>query len=347
MEFTWPVMLWALALVPLLWWGHRLLGRRQQRAAEQFAEPRLFSQLVVRPPSWQRSVPAGCYLVAVLLLAVAMARPVAALPLPVNRAAVIVAIDTSKSMVATDVPPTRLEAARLAARAFAGLVPRSTKLGLVAFSEYGTLLVPPGTDRAAFQEALERLQPQSSTSMGGGILEALRVLPGRAQVLGERLDRLARRDPAGPAPTLPAPPGPVAPRAMPGDMVPATIIVFSDGVSNFGPDPIEAAALAREGRVRIFTVGLGTQGGTVMRIEGQLVLVPYDAAGLQRIAQITDGRFYSSASPDDLRALSRQLGRVVGWERSRLEVSALLVAAAGVFLLAGGGLSLLWFRRLP
>jgi len=146
-EFIWPLMLWALALAPLLWWGHRILGRRQQRAAGQFAEARLFDQLVVRPAGRQRSLPAACYLIALLLLAVAMARPVAALPIPVNRAAVVIAVDTSKSMIATDAQPTRLEAARRAAQALAEIVPRSTRLGLVAFSEYGTVLLPPGTDR--------------------------------------------------------------------------------------------------------------------------------------------------------------------------------------------------------
>ncbi len=325
MEFIWPLMLWALALAPLLWWGHRILLRRQQRAAEQFAEPRLFGQLVLRPPSWQRSFPAACYLIALLLLAVAMARPVAALPLLVNRAAVVIAVDTSKSMIATDAQPTRLEAARMAARALADLVPRSTRVGLVAFSEYGTVLLPPGTDRAALVETLDRLQPQSATSMGGGILEALRVLRGRAGAPGER----------------PEPPSGA------GDLVPGSIVIFSDGVSNFGPDPEEAAALARDARVRIFTVGVGRPGGTVMRVDGQLVLVPFDASGLQRITQIAGGRFFSTTGEEDLRVLSQMLGRDLGWEFTRQEVSFLLMAVAGLFMLAGGGLSLLWFGRVP
>ncbi|MDQ7839855.1 MAG: VWA domain-containing protein [bacterium] len=319
MEFIWPLMLWALALAPLLWWGHRILGRRQQRAAGQFAEARLFDQLVVRPPGWQRSLPTACYLIALLLLAVTMARPVAALPIPVNRAAVVIAVDTSKSMIATDAQPTRLEAARRAARALAEIVPRSTRIGLVAFSEYGTVLLPPGTDRTALYEALDRLQPQSATSMGGGILEAVRVLPGRAGGPGDR----------------------------PTQLIPGSIVIFSDGVSNFGPNPEEAAALARDARVRIFTVGVGRPGGTVMRVEGQLVLVPFDAAGLQRIAQITGGRFFPNTGAEELQELSRLLGRSVGWERTRQEMSFLLMAVAGVFMLAGGALSLFWFGRVP
>jgi len=342
MEFHWPLMLLALLLVPLLVGAYRLMLRRQQRIAERFAESRLFEQLVVRPPVWQRTLPLACYLVAVTVLAVAMARPVAALPFPVNQAAVIVAIDTSKSMVATDVAPSRLEAAKAAARMLAGLVPRSTKVGLVTFSEYGTLLLAPTTDRTAFAEALERVQLQSATSVAGGILESVRVLPGREAAFRERLDRLMRRD-SGRA----LPPNPLEPRPRPEDLVPASVIVFSDGVNNFGPNPYEAAQLARDAKVRIFAVGLGTPGGTVMRIDGQLALVPFDPAGLERIAQISGGRYFSSASDEDLRQISRQLGRMIGWERTRTEVSFLLLAVAGVFVLGGGAMSMMWLGRLP
>lgn len=340
-------MLFAVALVPLLGLGYVYLLRRQRRMAERFADAPLFAQLVVHPPAWQRRLPSACYLTAVLLLAVAMARPVAALPMPVNRAAAVVAIDTSKSMIATDVLPTRLDAAKAAARTFAAMVPRSTKIGLVAFSEYGTVLLAPSTDRAAFNEALERLQPQSATSVGGGILEAVRVLPGRQALLRDRLDRLARRVPSGVLPPNQLPPNPQEPRPNPDDLAPATIIIFSDGVSNFGPDPFEAAQVAREGRVRIFTVGLGSPGGAVMQIEGRMVLVPFDSSGLERIAQTTGGRYVASTNEDDLRRIYHQLDRVIGWERTRMEVSFLLLGLAGLVLVGGGAMSVVWLRRLP
>ncbi|MGH2374259.1 MAG: VWA domain-containing protein, partial [bacterium] len=199
------------------------------------------------------------------------------------------------------------------------------------------------TDRTALLEAIDRLQPQSATSVGGGILEAVRVLPGRARLLGERLDRLARQ---GGGPRTPAPPSTEPPPSL-DEIVPAAVIIFSDGVNNFGPDPFEAATLARDGKVRIFTIGMGTPGGTVMRIEGQLVLVPFDSSGLERIAQITDGRYFSSAGQEELRRVYRQLGRIIGWERTRMEISFLLVGAAGLVMLTGGALSLMWFRRVP
>ena len=344
MDFTWPMMLWAVALVPLLWVGHRILLRRQHRAAERFAEKRLFEQLIVSPPSWQRALPIACYLAGILFLAVGLARPIASVPLPVNRAAVILAIDTSKSMIGTDVSPSRLDVAKRAAREFINLVPRSTKIGIVGFSEYGTVLLPPSTDRTALLEAVDRLQLQSATSVGGGILEAVRVLPGRARLLGERLDRLTRQGGGG-RPT-PAPPTSEPPPSL-DEIVPSAIIMMSDGVSNFGPDPYEAAAIARDGKVRIFTIGIGTPAGSVMRIDGQMVLVPFDASGLQRIAQITDGRYFSSTTEEELRRVYQQLGRIIGWERTRMEISFLLVGAAAVVMLMGGALSLMWFRRVP
>jgi Ca-activated chloride channel family protein len=340
-EFIWPVMLLGVLLVPILAVGYWWLVRRQQRVAEQFAEARLFAQLVVRPPAWQRSLPVFCYLVAVLLLAVAVARPVAALPLPVNRAAVVVAIDTSKSMIATDVTPSRLEAAKAAARAFAGTVPRTTKIGLVTFSEYGTVLLVPSTDRTAFTEALERLGVQSATSVGAGILEGVRILPGREALLRERLHRLLR-------PGTPVPPAnPLEPVPSADDLAPASIILFSDGVDNFGPNPYEAAQLARDGRVRVFTIGMGAQGGTVMQVDGQTVLVPFDPSGLERIAQMTDGQYFPSATGEELRRVYQQLGRVIGWERTRTEIAFVLLGVAGLFLLTGGAFSTLWFRRVP
>jgi len=337
-------MLWALALVPLLYGGHLLLVRRQRRVADTFAERRLFEQLVVRPPSWQRSFPLALYLIAILLLSLALARPVAAIPMPVNRSAVVIAIDTSKSMVATDVPPTRLDAAKRAAREFARIVPRSTKIGLVSFSEYGQVLLAPTTDRQQFSEAIDRLQVQSATSVGGGILESVRVLPGRARFLGERLERMMRQ--GAPRPNTP-PQNPTEPMPTFEELAPSAILIFSDGVNNYGPDPYESAQLARDGKVKIFTIGLGTTGGVVMQIDNQMVLVPFDSSGLERIAQIADGRYFASAGDEELQRIYRQLGRIIGWERTRLEVSFLLVGVAGIVMTAGGALSLAWFRRVP
>ena len=353
MAFTWPVMLWALAALPLLLWAYLGVLRRQQRMRERLADTRLLAYLVTPLPPWRRHLPVGIYLVAILLLVLAMARPIAAIPLPVNRAAVVIAIDTSKSMIAEDVKPNRLDAARNAAREFIRTMPGGARIGLIAFSDYGTVLVPPSTDRQALGEALDRLQPQQATSVGSAILEALRVLPLRREFLGDRLERLRgpvpQASPLFPFP-LPAPtptPGPPASPPSVNDLPPAAILIFSDGVSNLGADPRAAAALAAEARVKIYAVGLGQQGGSVMTYQNQLVLVPFDPILLQEVARLTGGEYFSASNLDDLRRIHRQLGRAIGWERRRTEVTSLVAGAAGVLMLTGGLLSMLWFRRLP
>jgi Ca-activated chloride channel family protein len=360
MAFTWPVMLWGLLALPVLAWGYLLVVRRQRRQAARLADVHLLARLITLPSLWRRHLPPLVYLAAVLLLVVATARPIAAVPLPVNRAAVMLAVDTSKSMIADDVKPTRLEAAKAAAREVVKAMPGSTQVGLIAFSDYGTVLVPPSTDRVALEEAISRLAPQQATSVGSAILEALRVLPLRAEFLGERLTRLRNQFPQGGQPPGQSPfgaplPGP-SPAPSPGapsrpltaaDLPPAALVVFSDGVSNLGADPRAAAALAAEAKVKIYAVGLGQPGGTVTMYQGQLVLVPFDAAGLQEVARATGGEYFASGNPEDLRRISRAVGRAIGWERRRTEMTSFLSAAAVLLMLSGGLLSMVWFRRVP
>ncbi len=354
MEFAWPLALAATAVVPLLVWGYVGLARRRRVVTGLLADSRLVGALVSQPPPWHRALPASLYVAGALALALATARPLVVIPVPVNLAAMVIAVDTSRSMTAPDVQPTRIGYARQAALALAGRAPRSMRIGLVAFSEYGTLLLPPTTDRAALAESLDRLKPQTATSMGGGILEALRVLPKRAEFLGERLERLRQRARPG-EPQVPG--GGSSPGGATGqpaekplsvdDLPPAFVVVFSDGVSNFGPDPAQAAALAREARVRIYSFGAGTRAGAVMRVDGQLVLAPFDAATLERISQDTGGKYVAEAGEEQIAAVAAELRSALGWERRRTEVTFLLAGFAGLLILTGGGLSLAWFRRIP
>jgi Ca-activated chloride channel family protein len=248
-------------------------------------------------------------------------------------------------MMAEDVKPTRLEAAKSAARDFIRAMPTSARIGLVAFSDYGTVLVPPSTDRPALEEALGRLQPQQATAVGSAILEALRVLPGRAEFLGDRLTQL--RGPVPQAPPTPAPaPGPQTPPAADA-LPPAAILILSDGVSNLGADPRAAAALAAEAKVKIYAVGVGQQGGSVMQLNNQLVLVPFDPTALQEVARQTGGEYFPSNSLPELRRIYRQMGRSIGWERRRTEITSVVAGAATIRMLTGGMLSMIWFRRVP
>ena len=212
-------------------------------------------------------------------------------------------------------------------------------MGLIAFSDYAQVLVPPTTERQPLREAITGLKLQQATGVGSAIIEALRALPERKELLGDRLN-ISPQQPAIPIP-------PPTPGTSPTQLPPAAILMFSDGISNLGVDPAVATALAKDANVRIFGVGVGTTGGSVMQVEGQLVLVPFDATLLRQIAQMTGGRYFDVSNADELRRVSRELGRAIGWERRRTEITSLLAAAAGVLILTGGAFSLAWFRRVP
>lgn len=367
MEFTWPVMLWALALLPasVAWY---VLGVRRIRrtTAQRFAEAPLFAQIAVRLPAVRRHISMGLYFTALALLLGAAARPVMAVPLPVNRATVILAIDTSGSMAAPDLRPTRLEAARQAALGFLEVFPPGPRVGLVTFSTYATLMVPPTDDRGAVREALAALKTQEATAIGDGITVSLRAIPGRAPSVPGSSGQGPGNGPAGQTPfgqspsgqpPFGTPPGQAQPPAgtpgqgqpgRPEDLPPAAVILLTDGGQNAGTaDPIRMAALAKQLKVKIYTIGLGTPGGGVFNYQGQMVLVPFDPTLLQQIAAITDGKFFMSPTAGDLKRIYRELGQTIGWEKRKTEVSALFVAGAGTLMLGGGALSLLWMGRLP
>lgn len=336
MEFTWPVMLVGLAAVPLLVAAHASVRRYQARAAQAFADPHLLPLLRSGRPLRAPWLPFACYLGAVALLVLASARPVAAIPFPTNQAALVVEIDTSKSMVATDIAPSRLDAAKRMAKELVLATPRSLRVGVVAFSDYAQVLVAPTTDRQEVLEAIDRLQPQQATSIGSAILMGIRALPGREQA-GE--DLLRRQQ--GLLPGYPPSPPPSA------DLPPGALVLFSDGVSNYGLDPMEAVQVARQYRVRVHTVGVGTPTGQVQTVDGQLVFIPFDPNGLQQVAQLTGGRYFYPPTPEDFRTIGRELGRAMTWQRQRTEITSLVAAAGGLLMLAGGVLSLVWFRRVP
>jgi len=345
LEFGWPVMLWALAAPPLLLWGYVRLLRRSAKRETALADAHLLGVLWSRPPAVRRHVPVAFYLGAVTFLTFAMARPIAAIPLPVNRAALIIAIDVSKSMIGEDIQPNRLKATQTAALELLRAMPGSAKVGLVVFSDYAQVLVPPTIEREILRESIAGLKVLQSTGVGSAIVESLRVLPGRRELLGERLN--IQRDPQQPA--LPFAPPPAAPGPDPGpvDLPPAAIVIFSDGVSNLGVNPTLAISLAVDGKVKVYGVGVGTTNGSVMTVDNQLVLVPFDPTLLQQMAQATGGQYFEISKSEELRKVYRQLGRSIGWERRRTEVTSFLAGAAGIFMLVGALFSMMWFRRVP
>ncbi len=349
MEFVWPVMLVGLAAIPLLVAGYVRLSRQRATRAVTLADRHLQKHLLVSPASFRRHLPIVLYLLALTTLLFGLARPLAVIPLPVNRAVIVLAVDVSKSMIGEDVKPNRLKATQAAVLELLDAVPPTAQVGLVSFSDYAQVLVAPSTDRIALKEALAGLHFQQATGIGTAIIEILKILPGRKDLLADKVDTLPPGlIPRGVPPTAPPPqPSPTPRPSSVAELPPAAIIIFSDGVSNIGMEPVRAAALAKEAKVKIYGIGVGTPSGSVMQIEGQLVLVPFDATLLQQMAQLTEGQYFDILASTQLREVYRKLGRAIGWETRRTELAPILAGSAGLFMLVGATLSLTWFRRVP
>lgn len=337
MEFAWPLMLLALLVLPPLVAAYVLLQRRRNRYAVRFTNLALLREVAPRSPGWRRHVPAVLYLVAVAAMILALSRPQVNVPVPVQQSYVMLAIDVSRSMEANDLEPTRMDAAKEAAKNFVEALPKNTRVGVVSFSDRANIHLPPTEDHALVVETIDKLGTQAATAIGEGIIASLSVLPG-----GE----LSQQQPSGNAPGSPPSTGG---RQGQGSAVnaPATIVLLSDGASNRGISPLQAAREAKERNIKVYTVGIGTrEGGTVMS-GGQVLRVFLDEATLRRVAEMTDAEYFFAPTSNDLSRIYKNLGSAVGWQKEPLEVTAVLTAAALVLSLIGGLISLLWFNRLP
>lgn len=306
--------LWFLLAVPVLvalyWWR----GRRRHAYALRFSALPMLGQVAPRRPGWRRHVVAAGSLLTFAVLVTAFARPAAEVRVPKERATVVLAIDVSLSMNAEDVAPNRLEAAQQAARQFAAELPPSINLGLVTFAGSASVLVPPTTDRARLQQAVDAIQLGPYTAIGEGIFTALSSL---------------EQVPADPS----------------GEPVPAHLVVLSDGETTVGRPNAEAAAAAAEQQVPVSTIGFGTPDGTVL-IEGQREPVPVNEDELRDIADATGGDFYEAETLSELEQVYADIGSSIGYELVPAEITDRwvgLALACLVLTLAG---SLVWFGRL-
>jgi len=337
MTFAWPGMLWLFALVPALAAVYALVLRRRRKNALGVQRVIRLSDAVGRGPGLRRHLPALLFLLGASAGIVALARPSAALPMPGQRGTVILSLDVSGSMRARDIKPTRMQAVKEAARAFVEVQPHGVRLGVVAFSGSAFLVQSPTADKSQVLAAIDRLHPQMFTAIGSGLLAALEaIFPKPAADEG---------DPASAAlPSSPqeSEPPPVAP----GSYSSAAIILLSDGQSNQGPDPLDAANKAANRGVRVFTVGVGTKEGADLSFGNFSFHATLDEATLKKIALITGGRYFKASSAEELRSIYRSLGTRLELTKQDTEVTALFVAAAlGLFLLMGM-LSMAWFHRL-
>ncbi|HZD72060.1 MAG TPA: VWA domain-containing protein [Actinomycetes bacterium] len=340
MSVEWPSFLWALLLVPVAVAAYLLGQRRRTRYAVRFTNLDLLANVVSRSPGWRRHLPPALYLLALTGLLLAVARPQAVTLIPKEQATVMLVMDTSGSMNATDVAPSRLIAAEQAAMLFLDQVPQKFRVGVVSFAGTAQILTRPTTDRVAVQDAIGSLNADGPTAMGDAIERALQ----------------ARRPPTPPTTTLASPqqatpPSTTAPDAS--KEPPMVILLLSDGSNTQGKtQPLDAARHARAANVPIFTIALGTDSGMVDIPDeqtGQLrrIPVPPDKFTLQRVADATGGRFFAAPSSKDLKSIYRDLGSKIGFVKERQEITVIFAAAALLLLVAGAGLSLIWFSRFP
>jgi Ca-activated chloride channel homolog len=331
----WPGLLWTLLLVPVALAAYLLAQRRRSRYTVRFTNLDLLANVVSARPGWRRHLPPAFYLLALAALLISLARPQALALVPKEQATIILVMDVSGSMNATDVQPTRLVSSQRAATGFIEQLPEKFRVGIVSFASTAQTLTRPTTDRAAVNEAVASLHAEGATAMGDGIERALDV----------------KRPPTPPSTTGTANPDPPAVQ-QPGADAPTVVLLLSDGANTQGrTQPLEAASDAKALGVPVFTIALGTDQGMVDVPDetGNLrrIPVPPDKLTLQRIAETTGARFFAAPTSRDLKEVYRELGSKIGFVKEKQEVTVIFAATGLLFLVAGATMSLVWFSRFP
>lgn len=345
MHFLWPDFLWLLLAMPLLVLLYLWLLRRKKKMALRYASLSIVREAMGPGQTIRRHVPPALFLLALGAMLLATARPMAVVTLPSNQQTIILAMDVSGSMRATDVQPSRLVAAQNAAKSFLTELPRHVKVGIVAFAGSAQVAQIPTVNREDLVTAIDRFQLQRATATGNAIVISLATLfpdagielesmqGGRDRQRGFAID--AERKEKKPF-------TPVAP----GSYTSAAIIMLTDGQRTTGVDPLEAAKLAADRGVRIYTVGIGTVDGETIGFEGWSMRVRLDEETLKAIANRTEGEYYYAGTASDLKKVYETLSSRLTVEKKETEISALLALAAAVLALLSAGLSLLWFNRI-
>jgi Ca-activated chloride channel family protein len=334
MEFQWPWMLWLLLLIPVLVALYILAQRRRQRYALKYASLSLVRDALGRGPGWRRHLPPALFLASLAVIAFALARPTMVVTLPSPQGTVILTMDVSGSMRADDLKPSRLDAAKAAALAFIQKQPAGVKIGVVSFSDNAFLVQAPTNDKQAITAAISRLAPQRGTAIGSALLTSLDAVAEEANLEGGEpiTDSL-------PTPT---------PTPMPqGVYQPAIVVLLTDGESNRGPRPLDIVDQVAARGIRVYTIGVGSTEGTVLRAFGRSMRVRLDEDTLKAIATATGGTYYNASTEQDLQRIYDNLGTRLVFTKEQSEVTAAFTGAAAVLLLVAGALSLLWFNRLP
>lgn len=348
MHFLWPQQLWLLLLLPLLVLLYLLLLRRKKKLAVRYASLAIVKEALGRGPGLRRHIPPVLFLLALAAMLLAAARPVATITLPSTQQTIILAMDVSGSMRATDVQPNRLVAAQNAAKSFLGDLPRDVKVGIVAFAGSAQVAQLATVNREDLITAIDRFQMQRGTATGNAIVMSLATLfpdDGHIdlQLMQNNRDRMrgtaidAEKKEKEKKPFTPVPPG---------SYTSAAIIMLTDGQRTTGVDPLEAAKLAAERGIRVYTVGIGTVDGETIGFEGWSMRVRLDEETLKQIANKTSAEYFYAGSAQDLKKVYETLSTRLTVEKKETEVSGLLALLAAALAVLSAGLSVLWFNRI-
>jgi Ca-activated chloride channel family protein len=336
MTFLWSSLLGLLALSPLLALIYFILQRRRQEEAAKWGfgvAQSAGSETTLPLRRVRRHIPPMLFLLGVTILLFSLARPQATVSLPRYEGTVILVFDVSGSMAADDIAPTRLEAAKAIAAEFVNDQPANVRIGVVAFSDGGLNVQPPGTNREATLSTIERLVPRRGTSLGSGLLVGLNTI---AVDAGDpplvNTNSLSTADDVLTAPQ--------------GWYPSAVILLFSDGENNDPPDPLTITDLAVDLGVRIYTIGVGSTQGTTIRVEGMTIYTQMNETLLAQIAQTSGGQYYFAGDSANLRRIYNDLEPALAIKPEKLELTSLLAGLSMLVFLAGGALSMSWFGRI-
>lgn len=351
MNLLWPGFLLLLGLIPLAVAAYIWILRRRRRFAVRYSSLALVREALPHQSRWRRHLPFALFLLALASLVLALARPVASVSVPAGRATIILALDVSRSMCSTDIRPNRLEAAKAAALSFVQRQKSSTQIGIVAFAGFAELIQPPTTDQEILQDAIESLTTARRTAIGSAILKSL--------------DAIAEINP-NVAPSLSSTSSGVAPTPLPeGVYAPDIIVLLTDGASNRGPWPLDAAQQAVDRGVRVYTIGFGTaegsrslpacgrgiqegdlfggqQFGGGLGFGGGGFRRGIDEETLKQIADMTGGAYYSAESADELQDVFRELPTYLITRRELREISVAFTAIGALLATLAIALSLIW-----
>jgi Ca-activated chloride channel family protein len=311
-SFASPGFLAALALVPLALLAHSASRRRARRYAVRYPGVATLTPLIPRVSSWRRLLPLALFLASLAMIALALARPHATVAVPKEQASIVLVTDVSRSMLAEDVDPSRLEAARSAAQRFLEEVPEEARVGAVAFSTDPHTIEPPTDDHAKIEDLVDALSADGGTAAGDALAVAVGLVDGPAE-----------------------------------DRPPAAILLLSDGETTTGRDPIPVARRAGRLGIPIHTVALGTGTATITTPDGTLIPVPPDPEAMRRIAEVSGGRAFQVDDADELGGLYEDLGSRVATEEELREITGAFAAGGIVLLMAAAALGTRATARLP